>query len=148
MASKKTVFIDNYKVFDEFEFKKTQDTLLYKVEEEVSVQLDSITKALSNVRKEITTNTKSKELLLKYNALKKEYSAARQEAENTIKTESTRLTNEVYKKLNGYIEEYGKANSLDIILGSDGNGSVMYVDSTMNATEDVIDFINAKYRKK
>lgn len=144
---KKTVFIDNYKVFDEFGYKKKQDTLLFRIEEEVSIQLDSITEALNNVRNEISVNPKSGELLLKYNALKKEYSAARQEAENTIKSESTRLTNEVYKKLNGYIEEYGKIKSLDIILGSDGNGSVMYVDSAMNVTEDVINFINSKYSK-
>ncbi|HZH87991.1 MAG TPA: OmpH family outer membrane protein [Chitinophagaceae bacterium] len=142
----KTVFIDNYRVFNEYTFKKEQDTLLFKIEEEVAIQLDSITRELNSVRSKISEENQTEELLLEYNALKKEYSAARQKAENLIKSESTRLTNGVYKKLNHYIEEYGKENSIDLILGSDGSGTVMYVDSTINVTENVIKFVNDKYR--
>lgn len=144
-SSKKTVFIDNYKVFDQFEFKKEQDTLLYAIEEEVSVELDSITKVLNSIRSQITVENQSEELLLEYNALQKEYSVARQKAENIIKAESTRLTNDVYKKLNEYIEEYGRVNKLDIVLGSDGSGTIMYIDSLMDVTDKVTKFINDKY---
>lgn len=145
--SRRIAYIDNYKVFDAFDYKKIQDTALYDIEQKVSLEIDSLTRELNKVRSMLSQDAKSEELLLRYNSLKKEYSAARQNAEKVIKSESTRLTNEVYKKLNEYIDEFGKMKSLDIVLGSDGTGSVMYVDSTINITDEVIKYVNKRFNE-
>ena len=79
--------------------------------------------------------------------LRKEYYVTEQIFNTKFEQLSTQYTKEVNDRLNGYIEEFAKQNKYNLILGGNGNGTVMYVDKKENITDALIEFINAKYSK-
>jgi outer membrane protein len=51
----------------------------------------------------------------------------------------------VWNRLNALIKTYGETKKIDIILGTQGQGNIMYADTTLNVTNDFIEFANHKY---
>lgn len=131
---KRTVVIDNYKVFEEFDLKKDYDK---KIEKEFAFDKASLD-SLGN-----TFNTLKDPYAI--DALKKEFAIKKQQFDQKFQTISQQYTSEVYARLNDYMKEYGKKKGYGIIIGSNGQGNVMYIDKTEEVTEDLIKFINDKY---
>ncbi len=130
------VFMDNFKVFEEFEMKKDYDLRLEKELGAERSQLDAMATKLNGVKDP-----------LELAAGKKELYVAQQTFDQKFEVVSEQYTNEVYKRLNTYIQSYGKKNNYRMIMGSNGQGSVMYVDTTANITVDLIKYINSEYAK-
>lgn len=133
-TSKRTVAIDNFKVFEEFQLKKDYDK---KIEKEFALDkasLDSMGNAFNTLKDPFAID-----------ALKKQFVIRKQQFDQKFQAVSQQYTNEVYTRLNEYIKEYGKKNGYGIIIGSNGQGNVMYIDKTEEVTEDLIKFINDKY---
>lgn len=59
--------------------------------------------------------------------------------------EDQRLTSGVINQINSFIAEYGKENDLDLILGS-VNGTVIYGSDQVDVTDEVLVYVNQKYR--
>ena len=59
--------------------------------------------------------------------------------------EDKKLTESVVKQINAYMEEYGRKHGYTIILGANGNGSVVYGAETIDITEDLITSLNKSY---
>ena len=53
---------------------------------------------------------------------------------------------QIFSQLNSYVKDFGEDNSYDVILGANGNGSVMYGRKSINLSDEVIKYINAKYQ--
>ena len=134
-AEKKIVFMDNFKVFEEFKLKKEYDSLLFKDQEKFKKQLDSLSFQI-----ELTAKDPQKA-----DPLKKEYVLYQQKLSEDLQVKSAEYTEIVYERLNNYVKAYGKEKNYSLILGSDGKGGVMYVDSTVDITKDLIRYINKKY---
>lgn len=132
----KTVFMDSYMVFEEFEMKKDYDKRLEKEIVNEQAELDAIGAQL---------NSSSDQL--KIAALKKEFTVKKLAFDKKFNAISQQYTNEVYKRLNGYIKSYGKKNHFGVIIGSNGQGNVMYVDEKQDVTKDLIQYINLQYTK-
>ena len=58
------------------------------------------------------------------------------------------LTRQVWTQINGYLMEYGKSKNYAFIFGAKGSGELMYADTSLNVTNDAIEFINGKYEGK
>jgi outer membrane protein len=131
---KRTVVIDNFKVFEEFQLKKDYDK---KIEKEFAFDKASLD-SLGN-----TFNTLKDPYAI--DALKKEFALKKQQFDQKFQAISQQYTSEVYARLNDYIKEYGKKKGYGIIIGSNGQGNVMYRDETEDVTKDLVKFINDKY---
>ncbi|MNU79361.1 periplasmic chaperone [compost metagenome] len=133
-GSKQTVVIDNFKVFEKFELKKDYDK---KIEKEFALEkasLDSMGNAFNTLKSKFEVD-----------ALKKQFAMRKGQFDQKFQTISQQYTSEVYTRLNEYIKEYGKKNGYGIIIGSNGQGNVMYIDDAKDVTEELIKFINHKY---
>ncbi len=53
---------------------------------------------------------------------------------------------EINKQLNQYIKEYGEKHSYRYIYGADGSGVLMYAKEGDNLSEDVMKYINERYK--
>lgn len=57
------------------------------------------------------------------------------------------MTKKVWERLNPQLEEFGKQNHYELVVGANGAGSVLYGSPKSDVTEEAIQFINRKYEK-
>lgn len=136
VSNKETVVIDSFKVFEGFQLKKDYDAKIEKEFAAEKAQLDSMGYKFNTLKNP-----------LEIDALKKDFVLRKRQFDEKFQAVSQKYTNEVYERLNTYIKEYGKKNKLGVIIGSNGQGNVMYRDDAMDVTEKLITFINEKYSK-
>lgn len=53
-----------------------------------------------------------------------------------------RAINNVNMKITKIIMNYSKEHNIDIVLGANGDGNLIYIDSTLNITQDLIKFLH------
>jgi len=62
--------------------------------------------------------------------------------------QSNELINEqVWRRLNPQIDEYGRKHGLRLIIGANGMGSVLYHDDFYDHTNDLINYVNHRYEE-
>lgn len=130
----KVVVIDNYKVFEEFQMKKDYDSKIEADFMHDKNSLDSIGMLINQTKDENDANKLKKEFVLRKNLFDKQF--------NDL---SQKYTKEVYARLNIYLKEYGNKHDIDVIIGSNSSGNVMYVKDGIDITEDLIKYINKEY---
>lgn len=135
----KIAFMQNAKVFEEFDMKKDYDR---RIQEDMSVE----TKMLDSLELHLGQVMESGDSLKAYQ-LRRQHYIVEQQYNQKFQDYSTRYTSEVNERLNKYIEEYSKEKGYDIILGSNGQGNVMYVKEEKDITEDLITYVNSKFNK-
>lgn len=52
---------------------------------------------------------------------------------------------QIWTQLNQYIKEFGKSKDLDLMLGANGNGSILYANEAYDLTEECILYVNNKF---
>ena len=59
--------------------------------------------------------------------------------------EEAKLNKELYEKVSGFLENYGKENGLDFIFKHSTGGELWYANSTLDITNEVIEGLNTAY---
>lgn len=134
---KKIAVIDAIRLFDQFDMKKELEGKSKLKLQDIARRVDSIKNILNmaQVSKDID---QERQLAISY-----KYTSAELEASYA---ESNKDINEqVWKRLNAFLTEYGKDKKLHLIIGANGMGSVLYNDSFYDLTDDAIKFANKKY---
>ncbi|MBT1699180.1 OmpH family outer membrane protein [Fulvivirgaceae bacterium PWU4] len=129
---KKTAFILNQQVFNAFEGKKELEKKLNDVKARHQHVLDSVGALIGN--------SKDDPKLLLYQQYAQHF---RIEQEQTTE----QYTADIWKRINQHVADYGKENGYDFILGASGDGSLMYAEEGNNITEEVIVYLNERYKK-
>jgi len=126
----KVGFFYNQKVFTGFDGTKALTKRVEQLRSENKKTQDSLKSLISLGRQDLV-------------------SAYDQRAEINANTEqqmSEKYTADIWQFINEGVAEYGKNNDYHFIFGALGNGSLMYADSSKDVTEDVVRFLNEKYR--
>ncbi len=63
-----------------------------------------------------------------------------------VQDEDEKMTGNVIKQVNAYINEYGRENKMDIILGTTNTGNILYGDSIYDISTKLLDGLNNKYK--
>jgi outer membrane protein len=126
--------VDNKKLFEDFtmtkEIKKQGELYLKKRK----ITLDSL-----NVQFALAETEELKQHL--YQVIIKE----QEEMQSFNETYNNEETTKIWKRIEGYVKEYGKVKEFDIIIGSQLQGDVLYVDDKKDITVDLLNYINKKY---
>jgi outer membrane protein len=137
-------YLDLDAVFTDFNLQKE---LTYKFEAfQNSKQnaLDSLEGIAQAIYSEVQKNP-SEDLKSKFNYSRENYLKFKQKFEQESNELTQQYDQQILNQMNEYIQDYGRLNKYTIIFGTNGNGTVMYADSSCNITPDVIKYINAKY---
>lgn len=141
----KYAYVELAKLFDEFEYTKDLKKEINQVNEKRKFVLDSIAQNLEIEYKKYPNKSNVdddfKRKVEEFKELKYRFKSSEEEI-------SKSYDEKIYKQINQYVKEYGELNHYSLILGANGSGNVMYADSTMNITSNLIDFINKKYKGK
>lgn len=62
-----------------------------------------------------------------------------------ISNRRTEYQTQIFNQLNQYVKDYALANNYRIILGANGEGSLMYADEQMDITEKIKAYANQRY---
>ena len=63
-----------------------------------------------------------------------------------LSADETKLYNEVYDKIQVYLNDYAASNDLEMILSYTRGGGVWYANKSLDITDDVIAGINDDYK--
>lgn len=135
----KSVFMETAKVFEGFEMKKGYDL---RMESDLGREMN----LLDSLKQEVNTSIELGDSLTAFK-LRKQYYVIEQAYNQKFETLSTQYTTEVNDRLNEYIKAFAEENGYDYVLGSSGQGNIMYAKETLNVTDKLIEYINKKYAK-
>lgn len=142
----KIVYVDNIKIFKKFNMTKD---LTKEIENKYKGQIKEFD-SLVNVIKTMEINLQKLKTIS--NAKKLAYAKLQKivvEKDKELKKIQGFVQNEIstktWKRLNEYIKEYGKKYNFDIILGAQGNGTIMYGKENVDITDVFLKYANNKY---
>lgn len=138
LTSKKEsiAYVDNVKLFNGFNMTNDIKVIEEKKIKDKSLKLDSIYRILQKEKNQETDQ--AKRLIIQLNR-------GQQELEQIQNNYKNNLTQDVWNRLNEYIGEYAKTNNIEMILGTSGNGNVMYSENQRDITDFILEFSNSKY---
>ncbi len=128
------VYLDNVAVFSGFNLAKDLNKLHQKELIHQKKKVDSLVGLLQADSKEEPMEIQQRQFVFENNKLK--------EMGEYFQNE---VSQQVWNRVNDYIQQYGKQNNYKIVLGTQGNGNIMYGDKEVDITEAFIEFANKKY---
>ncbi len=133
----KTAFVLLNDMYQKFELTKELEKKIEAIELQRKNILDSIK---FNAMAAEKSNSKE------FENLKQLYFYKEQEFEKSNEQVKQQFDEQIWKQINQYLSDYGKEYKYTYIHGANGNGSMMYVDEKKNITEQVLKYINNKYK--
>lgn len=125
------VYVSNQKLFTGFKGTKELESRLNALRSSNKEELDSLVQL-------IQTGNNDQRLIAQYQQLEEEFQMHEQAL-------SDQYTADIWKRINVYLADFGKAEGYDFIFGASGDGSLMYANTAKDVTDDAIEFINKKY---
>jgi outer membrane protein len=135
----RVVVVDVIRVFDEFKLKKDLEKRVEAPLSALSGQIDSL-KALF----EQAQQRNDEKAVQGYG---QDLYQLQQQAQNAYELSNKNINEQVWKRLNPLIDEFGKVNNYKVIIGANGMGSVLYNDKAIDRTDALIKYVNSKYEK-
>lgn len=71
-----------------------------------------------------------------------------QQVSQMLEQENQTKSAVLIKTIDSIVADYSKSKGFGIILGTQGNGTVMYGDEALNVTADIVDILNADYESE
>jgi outer membrane protein len=71
-----------------------------------------------------------------------------QQVSQALQQENQILSEAITKKVDSFVSVYSKANGLNLVLGTSGNGTVMYGDDNLNVTSAILELLNNDFSKE
>lgn len=136
--SEKIVVVDAIKLFNGFKMKielEAKDEVKLK---KLSARVDSLEnmlKILQNSNVKIDENS----------ALVYEYKSTKSTLQIEYENSNRNINEQVWKRLNLLIAEFGKEEKIRVIIGANGMGTVLYNNAQSDLTEKAIQYVNRKY---
>ena len=139
-TSSKQAFVISNILFQSFDGTKSLKNKVQVKETYYRSILDSLKLEISLMQENPNPQMKVRQLNLE-KSYKTYYDQMMQYNNEYISSEERKI----WTQLNQYVNEYGKSNDYKYIYGANGNGSIMYADSTLDITQQIIEFSNKKY---
>ncbi|MGD1847898.1 MAG: OmpH family outer membrane protein [Salibacteraceae bacterium] len=143
----KTGYVDNVALYNQFELKQELEGRYLAYKQQTEKELDSIKVELKALATTLdNSEDKAPEQVREFNRIRQQFL----ERQNRIQQEEEELSNayteQVWEHLNTYLREYGEENEFAYILGGSGQGNIMYSSEQNDMTNELVDYVNKKYR--
>ncbi len=131
------VYVDNVKLFSNFNMAKDLNQQHQSELQQQKNKVDSLVALLQAADEGADNAAQQQQFVFENNKLREmgEYFAGE-------------VSQQVWSRLNGYMQEYGKENNYEIVLGTQGSGNLMFAKEARNVTQEFIAYANNKYEGK
>jgi outer membrane protein len=147
-------FVDNSVLINEYQERKDVEASLNTKIEAFKTRTDSLRSAFELEIKEAelkartmsqsAIQTLSQELQQKEQLLSQRVQFEQQQ----IAQESQKLNDSIINRVKAFVQDYGKSNNFNFILGSNEAGSVLYGEEASDLTQDILKALNENYSLK
>lgn len=141
--SKKIAYVNTNLVYDGFKLKKELETKYNTIQLTRQNLLDSIKfkiQYLSLKGDNLNDNEK-----MTINQLQRSFLVKEKEFNEDNNTTASQYSDQIWKQINQFMEDYGKENNYDLILGATGQGNIMFAKEKDDISKNVLEYINKKY---
>ena len=126
----------------------------YKMSEDLKGELEKIEKGRKNILDSIAEKLNKNEFAsqkmtkeeIEY--LKKDYMSKAERFSKELEQLKASYSDKIWKQLNQYSKDFGKEKKYQIILGANGQGSIMYAEDSFDLTDQLVEFANKQYEGK
>jgi outer membrane protein len=147
-------YVNVENLMKDYKATKVLETQLKTKQEKISRQLDSLQtpfkvkvqnyyqsaqKMSASKRAKVEKELQQEQQMLQLN---------QQQAAKQLQDENKAESEKITKRVDSLVENFAKANGYKLILGTSGNGTVMYGDTTLNVTKKILVMLNADFDKK
>ncbi|MDR9458094.1 MAG: OmpH family outer membrane protein [Salegentibacter sp.] len=149
----KTAYVDTTKLIQEYQEMKDVEAEFSKKSDIVKGELDSVASAFQaevqeyqsqmNSMSQAQRQEREQELMQKQQQLQQQ----QQQRGGVLRQESDAAIDSIVEKVKNYVEEYGKENGYTYIFGSNESASIMYAKDGLDITEEILEELNASYKK-
>jgi len=141
-------YVDNMRLFNEFALKKELEKDLNRLENTSKSQLDSMRIQIELLARKIETEKTSRETQERFEFTRQQYLAKEEQLRLNNENSAKRFNEQIWNQLNAYVKEFAKNNNYQIVLGTSGDGNIMYAAEELDVTEKAIAYVNQKYKGK
>lgn len=149
----KTAYVDTTKLIQEYtEMKEVEATFTTK-SDKVKTQLDSLASGFQEEVQQYQQNMNSLSTAQRQETeerlMRKQQSIQQQQQQmgNQLRQESDVVIDSIVTKVKDYVREYGKENGYTYIFGSNESANIMYAKDGLDITEEILEKLNAGYKK-
>lgn len=140
----KIYYVDLQKLYSEFQLKKELETTLANYSNSSTLQMDSLAMNINQLKYQIEEHPVERDVML-FDQLNQVYIAKEESFRLERDKMSKQFDDQIWKQLNQYIKEYAVENNCDLVVGGNGDGSIMYAEPGRDITESMIKYVNEKY---
>lgn len=145
-AAEKYVCVNLEKVFNQYERTKEEEDKLTQEGKEKQKQIDAKLSEIDKLKQEMELLSE-KEKEKKKSELDKKMEELRQfdrQARADLMRKRDLVIRDILKEIDQAIQEYGKSNGYTMIFNT---RAILYKDDKLDITEDVIKYLNRRYKK-
>ena len=141
--SKKIAYLNTTMLYDGFKLKKELEEKYSKVQLARQNLLDSIKFKIQYIS--LKGPAISEQEKIQVNDLQRSYLYKEKEFADENAATAQQYSDQIWKQINQYVDDYGKKHHYDLILGATGQGNIMYARQGDDITKEVSDYINRRY---
>lgn len=147
IAKEKTAFVDSRVLFEEFKMKKELEADYMMIENRRKAILDSIEFGLKRMNPNAYDDNIKQTDPLFYSYLQ-DYANKKAEFQELNLALTNQYNEQIWKRINTYVKEFGKENGYDYIFGLTDDPIILFSNESKDITQNVVGFINARYEGK
>jgi len=139
-------FIKTNEVYDQFELKKELAAQFTQIENSRKLVLDSMKVRMDQLERQLRAAESPSEFeISQYQGLGKELNELNASYTQELQEVQERFNEQIWSRINQYVEDYGNENNIELIFGANGNGNIMHGGTEKDITNEVTAYINEKY---
>lgn len=143
---KKVAYVNTMELYEKFDLQKAKAQELNQWHKTLQSELDSVAVMIDSKAEQIDlSSNEAQSVLQQLGALKRKVAVDREELDSKAQEKIVEYSDAIWKQINQYVQDYAKTAQYDLIMGANGMGSVMYADSSLNITNDLVEYCNARY---
>lgn len=147
-------YVDVEELMKEYNATKSIEAALKLEQEKISKSLDSVSLSFDTRYKEFQkraprmSKSKAQKANDEFGQEYQQIEQAKQQAGQYLQQKSNEGIGALTKTIDSVVANYATTNKYNMILGTQGNGTIMYGDDALNLTETIIDVLNTSYDEK
>jgi outer membrane protein len=142
----KVGYVSIKELYNGFEMKKQMEQKFLRTKASRDKIMDSLKFELNILLKKIDSEKeKNPNTIEEFKKKKENFYQTKSSFEEENTKLSQQFDEQILTQLNQYVKEYGKQAHFNLLLGNDGNGTLMYATDDLDHTKEVLEFINEKY---